>query len=137
MCPWFKFNNLELALDVDMKFFASVGKGLKLKVRMFWRLIFTFVEVTGENTDKESFCPHSWTELTGDWLVKGRWFQKIYENTVERVLINSRKSIFLTKVSVFIYISVFMIFCPRHYFILRYKQEWLFLKKFDSLKVTC
>ena len=123
VCSWFKFSNLELALDVALKFFSSVGKGLKLKVRIFWWLIFTFVEVAGENTDKESFCLQSLAGLTGEWLAKGRWFQKIYENIVEGVLINSRKSIFLTKVSVFIYISVFMIFCPRHYFILRYKQE--------------
>ena len=31
-----------------MKFYASVAKGLKLKVRKFWGLIPTFVEVTGE-----------------------------------------------------------------------------------------
>ena len=29
-------------------FYASVRKGLKLKVRKFWGLIRTFVEVTGE-----------------------------------------------------------------------------------------
>ena len=32
----------------DMKFYASVAKGLKLGVKMFWRLIPTFVEVTEE-----------------------------------------------------------------------------------------
>ena len=31
-----------------MKFYTGVAKGLKLKVRKFWRLILTFVEVTGE-----------------------------------------------------------------------------------------
>ena len=31
-----------------LKFFMSVAKCLKLKVRKIWGLIFTFVEVTGE-----------------------------------------------------------------------------------------
>ena len=31
-----------------MKFYTSVAKGLKLKVRKFWGLIPTFVEVTGK-----------------------------------------------------------------------------------------
>ena len=31
-----------------LKFYTSVAKGLKLKVRKFWWLIPTFVEVTGE-----------------------------------------------------------------------------------------
>ena len=30
---WFNFNNLELALGMALKFYTSVGKGLKLKVR--------------------------------------------------------------------------------------------------------
>ena len=45
---WFKFNNLGLALGRDLKFCNSQWKGLKLKVRKFWGLIPTFVEVTGE-----------------------------------------------------------------------------------------
>ena len=48
-CSWFKFNNLGLALGMTLKFYTSVTKGLKLKVRKFWGLIFTFVEVTGKN----------------------------------------------------------------------------------------
>ena len=32
-----------------LKFYNSVAKGLKLKVRKFWGLIPTFVKVTGEN----------------------------------------------------------------------------------------
>ena len=39
------FNNLGLALDTNLKFYTSVEKGLKLKVRNFWGLIPTFVEV--------------------------------------------------------------------------------------------
>ena len=45
---WFKFDYLGLALCTNMKFYTSLSKALKLKVRKFWRLIFTFVEVTVE-----------------------------------------------------------------------------------------
>ena len=45
---WFRFNNLELALDRNLKFYTSVANGLKLKVRKIWGLIPTFIEVTGE-----------------------------------------------------------------------------------------
>ena len=31
-----------------LKFYSKVAKGLELKIRSFWGLIFTFVEVTGE-----------------------------------------------------------------------------------------
>ena len=43
-CSWFKFNNLGVALDMALKFYASVAKGLKLRVRNFGRLIPTFVK---------------------------------------------------------------------------------------------
>ena len=46
--PWFKFNNSGLALGLNLKFYASVAKVLKLKVRKFLGLIPTFLEVTGE-----------------------------------------------------------------------------------------
>ena len=46
--PWFKFNNLGVALGTNLKFYTSVAKGLKLNARKFWGLIPTFVEVTGE-----------------------------------------------------------------------------------------
>ena len=45
---WFKFNNLELAIGMNLKFYTSVAKGFKLKVREFYGLVPTFVEVTGE-----------------------------------------------------------------------------------------
>ena len=51
---WFKFNHLGLALGTNLKFYTSLAKGLKLKVRKFWSLISTFVEVTGE---KLAFWP--------------------------------------------------------------------------------
>ena len=45
---WFKFNNLGLALGTNLKFYISLSKGLKLKVREFWGRIFRFAEVTGD-----------------------------------------------------------------------------------------
>ena len=45
---YFNFNNVGLALGMALKFYTSVAKGLKLKLRKFWCLIPTFVEVTGE-----------------------------------------------------------------------------------------
>ena len=44
-----------MALGTDLKFYASVEKGLKLKVRKFWRLIPTFAKVTKENLVGGSF----------------------------------------------------------------------------------
>ena len=46
---WFKFNNVRLALGMNLKFHTSVAKELKLKVRKFWELVLTNVEVTREN----------------------------------------------------------------------------------------
>ena len=40
-----KSNNIGLALGAALKFYTSLEKGLKLKVRMFWWPICTFVEV--------------------------------------------------------------------------------------------
>ena len=34
---WFRFNNLGLALGTNLEFYTSVAKGLKLKVRKFFR----------------------------------------------------------------------------------------------------
>ena len=48
-CSWLKFNKLGLALGINLKFYISVTIWLKRKVRMFWQLTCTFVEVTGEN----------------------------------------------------------------------------------------
>ena len=40
-----------------LKFYTSVEKGLKLKVRKFWGLIVTFVEVTAEKLVGGLFAP--------------------------------------------------------------------------------
>ena len=60
-----KFNNLGLALGTALATrYNIVAKGLKLKVRMFWGLIPTFLEVTGEKPvgggEGGAFCtfPH-------------------------------------------------------------------------------
>ena len=45
---WVKFNNLGLALGKTLKFYTSVAKWLKLKVRKIWGLSPTFVEVKWE-----------------------------------------------------------------------------------------
>ena len=45
---WFKFNNYGLPAGRHLKFYSSVGKGLKLIVRKSSWVIPTFVEVLGE-----------------------------------------------------------------------------------------
>ena len=52
-----KFNNLGLALEVALKFYTSVAKEFRLKVREFCGKIPTFVEVTGEKLVGEAFLP--------------------------------------------------------------------------------
>ena len=98
----FKFNNLGLALGTNLKFYTSLSKGLKLKVRKFWGLIPTFVEVTGEKLVGGSFCPSppfpSWIGLKyfyslslclplslsvsllnlGDWILEPNWISKSF-----------------------------------------------------------
>ena len=54
-CPWFKYNNLGLALGMALEFCTSMNKGLKLKVRKFYGLIPTFV--SGKNWQGEPFWP--------------------------------------------------------------------------------
>ena len=63
---WFKFNDLGLALGTNLKFYASVVKGLKVKVRKFLGLDPTFVEVTEEKLVGRPFwspSPPSWIGL--------------------------------------------------------------------------
>ena len=43
---------------MNLKFYNSVAKGLKLKVRKFWERVPTFVEVTGETgRGRRAFWP--------------------------------------------------------------------------------
>ena len=57
---WFKYNNLGLALGKTLKVYSSVVKWLKLKVKKFWGLNPTFVEVIGAKLiGGGAFCrPH-------------------------------------------------------------------------------
>ena len=45
---WFKCNNWILTLGIVFKFYTSVAKGLKLKVRIFWWVVLTLAKVAGE-----------------------------------------------------------------------------------------
>ena len=49
---WFRLNNLGLAPGTNLKLCNSVAKGLKLKLRNFWRLIPSFVEDYRRKTGK-------------------------------------------------------------------------------------
>lgn len=54
------FNNLELAISIVLKFSPNLRKGLKLKLKTFWGLIPTFVEVTSKTQVGGLFaCPPS------------------------------------------------------------------------------
>ena len=58
--PWFKLNNLGLALGIALKFYTSVTKGLTIKVKKFCGIIPTFMEVTGKKLVGGLFAhPHS------------------------------------------------------------------------------
>ena len=51
----FKISNLGLTLSMALKFYTSVTKGLKLKIRKILGLAPTFVEVTGEKLVEVAF----------------------------------------------------------------------------------
>ena len=65
---WFRFNNLGLAIGTTLKFYTGVAKGLKLKVRNFWGLNATFVEVTGEKLVRGNFCPPILNRVNTNYL---------------------------------------------------------------------
>ena len=52
---WFKFNNLGLALGTNLKFYTTVAKRLKLKVREFLGLTLTFEKITEEKLVRGAF----------------------------------------------------------------------------------
>ena len=57
-------SNLGLALGLNLKFYTSVTKRLKIKVRRFWGLIPMFVEVTGKKLVGNFFgSPSPWIGL--------------------------------------------------------------------------
>ena len=81
--PLFKFNNLELALGMNLKFYTSVGKGLKVKIRQFYGLVPTVVEVTGEKLVGWGglFGPPSWIGLM-DCLI-----EKLYHSLKMKIVL--------------------------------------------------
>ena len=50
---------LKLALDMVLKFYTSVAKGVKLKVRKFQGLFAMFIKATGERLVGDSTIPLS------------------------------------------------------------------------------
>ena len=58
-----------------MKVYTNVVKGLKLKVRKFWELILTFVEVTGKKTSTGGGWGWVWGrgELFGPSAILPSW----------------------------------------------------------------
>ena len=53
-----EFNNFGLALGTSLKFYTRAAKGLKLKFRKFWRLVPTFVKITGEKRKRGVLSDH-------------------------------------------------------------------------------
>ena len=86
-----------LTLGIALKFYTSVAKGLKLKIRTFWWLILTFEEITGKKPVGEPSClPPSWIGLKFSakniqysvfvWLKKYRKFKMLCNNFGETTL---------------------------------------------------
>ena len=70
-CSRFNFSNFEVALDMDLTFYTSVIKWLKLKVIKFWWLIPTFLEFIGEKLVGGLFPPFAWIGLKSSlWYLK-------------------------------------------------------------------
>ena len=95
MCSWFKFNNLGLALGANLKFYTSLSKGLNLKVRKFWGLIPTFVEVTGEKLVGRPFCPSILNQVNTHIDQKNKKCNQIL-GLMKRLSVNFLRSAFLT-----------------------------------------
>ena len=79
---WFKFNNLGLALGTNLKFYTSVAKGLKLKVRKFLGGANSYVcrSYRGK-TGRGPFCPPSlpsWIGLRKQ--LKQRYLSQLTKN---------------------------------------------------------
>ena len=65
---WFKLNNLGPGLGMALTFYTNVAKGLKVKVRKFWVLSLTFVEVIGKKPVGGLFCPFTLNRVNIDTL---------------------------------------------------------------------
>ena len=80
---WFKFNNLGLALGTNLTFCTSVVKGLKLKVRRFWGLNHTSVEVTGEKLVGGAFLEG--TPSKELYISMIAWMLYLFEKTTDKI----------------------------------------------------
>ena len=77
----FKFNNLWLVLFLALKFCINVAKGLKLKVRKFLGLVFTFRGKTLTGEGVLCFFPSpSWIGLRAKKRIKRFWMSNIRGN---------------------------------------------------------
>ena len=95
------FNNLGLALGTKLKSYTSVAKGLKLKVRKFWGLIPTFVEVTGEKLVKKPPLPlptppHTHTHIHTHTLTRVNFTDKLDLRRGKNSIVLSNLSIYYT-----------------------------------------
>lgn len=63
-----------MALDIALKLYISVGKGLKLKARKILGLIPRFVEVTGKKTGNDLFTHVYLIGLRKDLTKISEWF---------------------------------------------------------------
>ena len=79
-----------LALGMNLTFYIGVAKELKIKFRMFWRLIPMFAEVTGEKLvgDGCNYFPYSMRNEFIKWI----FFVTLRDCLVN--IINIGKSIF-------------------------------------------
>ena len=120
---WFKFNNLGLALDTNLKFCTSGEKGLKLKVRKFWGPNPMFVEVTGEKLAGGPFCPPpSWIGLS-----KTKWIKLNHGTMVKTIYIHYIKPL------KYVWLALILATEILFYFYMHcYKSFWTYRFKFIS-----
>ena len=86
-----KFNNLGLALGTNLKFYTSLSKGLKLKVRKFRGVILTFAEVTGEKLVERPFPPPILNRVKGIAKLWNNWRSSHFSGLTISKFINQYK----------------------------------------------
>ena len=99
---WFKFNNLGQALGTNLKFYTSLSKGFKLKVRKLWGLIQTFLEVTGEKLVGGTFLlPPSWIGLK---RLKGMFSRRLQHMSTGKLIFTGR-NLYLYLINLNLYLA--------------------------------
>ena len=78
---WFKFNNLGLTLGTNLKFYTSLSKGLKLKVRVLGANSYVCTNYRGK-TGRGSFCP---LPPPPSWIGLITGFKKIFKKGAQLV----------------------------------------------------